>query len=108
MRISLLCSVLTFHAIILGPGRPGRLSSTGGRPGRPKGKRNTPKKPKEQEIVNLSSNEDDQDQDSSDDDESEDEVGDPSKPPGEGCSKEVSEEYIQPFLYGWRREVVYR
>ena len=106
MRIS--CTyVLSYNAIILGPGRPGRHSSTGGRPGRPKGKRNTPKKPKEQEIVNLSSNEDDQDQDSSDD-EDEDEVGDPSKPPGEGCSKEVPEEYIQPFLYGWRREVVYR
>ena len=61
--------------------------------------------------MELSSNEDDdgdENQDESSDEESDDEVGDPSKDPGEGCSKEVPHDYLQPFVHGWRREVVYR
>ena len=77
--------------------------------GRPKGTRNKAKA--ETEVVELSSNEDDdgdENQDESSDEESDDEVGDPSKDPGEGCSKEVPHDYLQPFVHGWRREVVYR
>jgi len=37
-----------------------------------------------------------------------DEVGDPDKEPGEGAEKEITEDFLQPFHYGWRRECVYR
>ena len=37
-----------------------------------------------------------------------DEVGDPDKEPGEGAEKEIAEDFLQPFHYGWRRECVYR
>ncbi len=65
------------------------------------------------EVVELSSNEDDSSDSDEDDDESEsssseEDEGDPSKPPGEGASKPIQEEYLQPFLYGWKREVVLR
>ena len=36
------------------------------------------------------------------------EIGDPSKGPGEGCTKPIPEDYLQPFYSGWRRELVYR
>lgn len=68
----------------------------------------------EPEVVELSSNDDDDDK--NDDDESSesseeedvDEVGDPKRAPGEGASKTIPADYLQPFLFGWRREVIFR
>ena len=40
--------------------------------------------------------------------EEEDDVGDPSKAPGELAEKEVPTDFLKPFLYGWRREIVFR
>ena len=61
----------------------------------------------------MSSNDDDKDEEDDDDedsssDEEVDEIGDPSKGPGEGCTKPIPEDYLQPFYSGWRRELVYR
>ena len=68
----------------------------------------------EPETIDLSSNDDDKDEEDDDDDEDSssdeevDEIGDPSKGPGEGCTKPIPEDYLQPFYSGWRRELVYR
>lgn len=82
--------------------------------------KNSPAKKKEPEIVELSSNDDSESEnkesENKDDSENEDsessedvdEIGDPKKPPGEGSSKEISPDHLQPFLFGWKREVVFR
>ena len=37
-----------------------------------------------------------------------DETGDPDKLPGEGSEKEITPDFLAPFNFGWRREVVFR
>ena len=72
------------------------------RPKRPAKKRTT-------EVVDLSSDEEQESEEDEDDESSEDdEVGDPSLDPGEGASKDIPNAYLQPFLFGWKREVVFR
>ena len=41
-------------------------------------------------------------------DEDEDETGDPDKLPGDGAEKEIQPDFLVPFNFGWRREVVFR
>jgi hypothetical protein len=67
----------------------------------------------EPEVVELSSNEDSesdqqQEEEEKEEPEKDDEVGDPDKQPGEGASRRIHPDHLQPFHYGWRREVVYR
>ena len=66
-----------------------------------------PSKKKATEVVDLSSDEEEsseEEEESSEDDE----VGDPDRDPGEGASKDIPNAYLQPFLFGWKREVVFR
>ena len=71
-------------------------------------------KPKkdEPELVELSSDEEAQEEDEEEEEEEEesedDEVGDPSKPAGEGADKTIDPDHLLPFHHGWRREVVMR
>ena len=58
---------------------------------------------KKPEVVELSSDEEEESESSEDD-----EVGDPSKPPGEGADRNIDADHLLPFHHGWRREVIMR
>jgi len=64
----------------------------------------------EPELVELSSDEEEaeEEEESEEEESDDDEVGDPSKPPGEGASRDIDPDHLMPFHHGWRREVVMR
>ena len=49
-----------------------------------------------------------QEEEEEEEEDDEDEVGDPSRDPGEGCTKYIDPDHLVPFRLGWKREVVRR